>query len=204
MGAAGNGRNAGDPRVHLPARVWHCYTKELDGRTEAWRGHRAADSLFLAMFVSRCARKNMSISFRVQQVSRQSQAYKTPVNPDISRVNRQGSVLLDRRNIMRPSASPPQPVPRAQAFHACCIGLFFGGVYPQIQTDQSHLLEALAACTVETDLALDALRRNEELQLFMHAKMYSRALEVTNWKATAMSRTSNLFETELRQYARTK
>lgn len=49
----------------------------------------------------------------------------------------------------------------------------------QVQMDHSHLMDVLLACTNETDIALQTLRLNEELDLYAASKMYAKALEVS-------------------------
>lgn len=48
----------------------------------------------------------------------------------------------------------------------------------QVQIEQGHLMDALAACTDEAHIALGVLRLNEELDLKIASKMYAKALEV--------------------------
>lgn len=58
----------------------------------------------------------------------------------------------------------------------------------QVEIEQSHLLDVLTACTDETAIALQALRLNEELDLYVSAKMYAKALEVSSASSMYTSR----------------
>ena len=56
-----------------------------------------------------------------------------------------------------------------------------------MEIEHEHLMEVLAACTTQTDIALRVLRLNTELDLHVALQMYTKGLEVGYGKVEMMS-----------------